>query len=152
MCNCSKTSLCSRCTSGQLCGCPPDYTVPVLPVDCGCCPSGYVWSGPTLNYPNGVCTGPGGVTTDPIDCNPCVDSVPASCVILPSIPCFGIAAGTTLLSFIQNFMCSDMFWMNFINRLTTSTTLQAAMCSVMSSCPPAGSSTPIIGPITPSAP
>ncbi len=127
-----------------MCQCPPDYSVTPLPVDCGCCPPGYVWSVSTQNaYPNGVCTGPGGTQTQPIECNPCVDTLSAKCVILPQIDCFGIAAGTTLYEFISNYMCSDAFVMSIINRMSLSSDLQAAMCSVMSTCPPAGSSTPV---------
>lgn len=126
-----------------MCQCPPDYRVNPLPVDCGCCSAGYTFVGPTLNYPNGYCTGAGGAIVEPIECNPCVDTLSAKCVILPDVPCFGITAGTSLYEFISSYMCSDAFVMGIINRISLSSTLQAAMCSVMSTCPPAGSSTPI---------
>lgn len=129
-----------------MCQCPPDYSVLPLPVDCGCCPPGAVYSGPTANYPNGYCTGPGGIISEPIECNDCVDTLSAKCVILPSIPCFGIVEGTTLYDFISNFMCSDAFVMNILNRVSTSTVLKDAWCAINSTCPVAPSGkTPILG-------
>lgn len=147
MCNCSNTtSLCNRCSQGLMCQCPPDYTVLPLPVDCGgCCPDGYTFQGPTANYPNGYCSGPGGTITLPVECNPCVDSVPAKCVILPNIPCFGITAGTTLYEFITNFMCSDAFVMSMLNRISLSTDLKTALCAINITCPAPTSGTPVMG-------
>lgn len=154
MCNCSGnfTSLCTRCSTGQTCACPPDYSILPLPVNCGCCPDGYTWSGPTANWPNGVCTGPGGMQTEPVDCTSCVDSVPAECVILPAIGCYNITAGTTLYSFINNYMCSDAFVMSILQKIALSSTLQATLCTIMAGCPPAGGTTPILGPITTTVP
>ena len=151
MCNCNRnsTSVCGPCSKGMMCQCPPDYNIAALPVDCGCCPSGYVWSGPTANYPNGLCTGPGGTITEPIECSPCEDSLDARCVILPSVPCFGITAGTTLYYFITNYMCSDAFWLNGLLKIGASTTLQSAFCNIVSTCPTVpGSTTPVSGPLT----
>jgi len=152
MCNCNRStnSLCSRCSKGLMCQCPPDYTIDPLPVDCGCCPPGYTWSGPTPNWPNGVCTGSGGTQTAPIPCSPCEESLDARCVILPAVACFGIAAGTTLYDFISQYMCSDAFVMSILNRISLSTTLQTALCTLTSACPPTTPGTPVIGPITPS--
>jgi len=146
MCNCNKTSLCNRCSKGLSCGCPPDYSVLPLPVSCGCCPSGYIWSGPTLNYPNGVCTGPGGTTTEPIECSPCVESTPGQCVILPSIACLGTPAGMTLTDFLA-YLCTEAFTAKLLTNIGLSTTLKAQFCDLTGSCPPSGGGAPILGPI-----
>lgn len=150
MCNCNNNiSLCSRCSKGLTCQCPPDYTVLPLPVSCGCCPSGYSWSGPTPNYPDGVCTGPGGVQTSPIPCSPCEETISAQCVILPAVSCYGVAAGTTLYDFINTVMCSDAFVSTLLSRIALSSTLKSSLCSITSTCPPGGTGTPIITSLTP---
>jgi hypothetical protein len=152
MCNCNNNnSLCSRCSKGLMCACPPDYSVTPLTVDCGCCPPGYTWTGATANWPNGVCTGQGGRQVSPIPCTTCVDSVPGDCVFLPAIPCFGVIAGTTLTSFI-NYLCSDAFTMKILSNIGLSTTLKTALCQLTTTCPPASSSTPIIVSIVTTAP
>lgn len=147
MCNCNHgISLCSRCSQGLACGCPPNYSVLPLPVECGCCPPGYTWSGATPNYPDGVCTGPGGVQVEPIECNPCVDSVPGKCVILPAVSCFGVPAGTTLYDFINTFMCSPAFWSIGLQLISTDATLKAQLCAINATCPLPVGGTPILGP------
>ena len=152
MCNCNRStnSLCSRCSKGLMCQCPPDYTIDPLPVDCGCCPPGYTWSTSTSpNWPNGVFTGSGGTQTAPIPCSPCEESLDARCVILPAITCFGIAAGTTLYDFISQYMCSDAFIKNILNRISLSSQLGTDFCELVSACPPPISGkTPIMGAIT----
>ena len=147
MCNCNNNnSLCSRCSKGLTCQCPPDYTVASLPVDCGCCPSGYTWSGATPNYPNGVCTGAGGKQIEPIPCTPCEEAVQADCVILPAISCLGLPAGMTLTSFVT-YLCSDAFTFKLLQNIGLSNYLQDAFCEITSTCPLVGSTTPIPGPI-----
>ena len=150
MCNCNNNnSLCSRCSSGLSCACPPDYTVLPLPVSCGCCPPGYSWSGATPNWPNGVCTGAGGKQVEPIACNPCIDSTSTDCVTLPSIPCLGIVEGTTLTQFLSA-ICTPAFWINGLNIIGLDTLASTTFCNLVAACPSIPSSTtPIIGPITP---
>lgn len=154
MCNCnSGISLCSRCATGLSCGCPPNYSILPLPVECGCCPAGYTWSTSTQNiYPNGVCTGPGGTQIQPIECNPCVDSISAKCVILPSIECFGIPAGTTLYTFITTYICSPAFWAKGLEVISLDTTLKAMLCDINSTCPAVGSGAPIALPLVVTVP
>ncbi len=147
-CNCNNgISLCSRCSVGLTCSCPPDYSVLPLPVDCGCCPPGYTFQGPTANYPNGFCTNSVGTVVPVIPCTQCVESVPADCVILPEIACLGVQRGTTLTAFLANILCSEAYVLNLINKIGVSTTLKAAMCNVISTCPIPSSLAPVAGPL-----
>jgi hypothetical protein len=148
MCNCNTTSLCSGCSKGLLCQCPPDYSVLPLPVACGCCPPSYTWSGATPNWPNGVCTGPGDRQVAPIPCTTCVDSVQADCVILPEIACLGLPAGWSLTAFIS-YLCSDAFTAKMLTNIGLSTTLSTQFCDLVATCPTVPSSkTPIITSLT----
>lgn len=151
MCNCSgnTNSLCNKCSSGLLCQCPPDYSILPLPVNCGCCPSGYTWSGPTMNYPNGSCTNSIGNIVPPIPCTNCVKSIDPNCVILPAVPCLGIPNGMTLLNFISSYLCSTAFVSNILTILGSNSGLQQILCQIQANCPPINSTTPIIGPVVP---
>ena len=153
MCNCSPipANICNQCAQGYSCGCPPDYTVLPKPTACLCCPTGYTW---VVNaaFPEGICAAddknhiPFGPYTPGVDCNPCAETMSASCVILPAIPCL-LFTGGTLADFI-NYMCSEAYIQTILTTIGLSPTLQSSLCAISSTCPPVGSTTPIIGPIT----
>lgn len=147
MCNCSSipANICTQCSQGQQCGCPPDYTILPQPVPCKCCPSGYTFYTDAV-FPNGICKGPGG-SIPPIPCTPCVTTTSSDCVILPEITCFGIAAGTTLTSFL-NYMCSAAFIQVLLGHIGLDPSLASGFCQLVGNCPTAPTSTtPVIGPI-----
>ncbi len=149
MCNCNPNpaDICTQCRSGNTCGCPPNYSILPEPVPCGCCPGGYTFTGPTPNWPNGYCSN-GTSQVAPIPCNQCAETLSADCIILPAIPCYGIAAGMTLTNFIV-FMCSNpVFIQKILSNIGLSTTLGSGFCQLVQNCPSKGSgTTPVIGPI-----
>ncbi len=150
MCNCSSApvSICDQCSQGQTCCCPPDYSIMPQPTPCGCCPDGYNWSGPTPNWPDGVCTAIDGKRQiAPIPCNACAETIASDCVIIPAIACLGFSGGT-LTAFIT-FMCSDVYIESILEKIGLSSNLGSGFCQLVQNCPPPGSgTTPIIGTIT----
>lgn len=54
-CRCYDTSPCNSCQNGLPCNCPPDYNVNPIPSPCQCCPNGYTYQSPNIQYPNGIC-------------------------------------------------------------------------------------------------
>lgn len=147
-CNCNNSTPCNNCSTGVSCGCPPDYSMmPVLP-ECGCCPDGYSWSGPTPNYPNGVCTNGAGTTTDPIDCEQCEEAISAQCVTMPGVDCLGIKDGDNLSDVFKTLFCSPAFWRMGLEVIATDVTTLNGFCNLVASCGPVpGSSTPVPGPV-----
>lgn len=153
MCNCSNTTPCNSCQSNQSCGCPPDYSVPLLPVTpCECCPPGYYSLG------NGYCCQDGTTcntalptNTPAIPCTQCEDSVPAECVFVPEIPCLGIKDGTPLTDVLA-FLCSTAFTEIMLSNISSTQTLLNGFCNLVAACGTAGVSTPVIGPISWSIP
>jgi hypothetical protein len=155
MCNCNSTSttttICNQCAQGNPCGCPPDYSVLPQAVNCGCCPTGYVWYGPTLNYPSGYCSN-GSLTKSPVPCNPCDQTISTDCVIFPSVTCSGLPAGSTVTDLAAH-LCSEQFIIELLKKINTSTTLATAFCQLVNACPAsAGPGSPVIGPIIVSFP
>lgn len=152
-CNCNKPTPCNNCTTGVSCGCPPDYSMmPLLP-ECGCCPDGYTWSGPTPNWPDGVCTSSTGATTDPIPCEQCVDSIEAQCVFLPGIECLGIKEGATVADVFKTLFCSPAFWQLGLSIISNNQAAYNGFCNLVAGCGPTpGSTTPTPGPIVWSIP
>lgn len=149
MCNCNPdpANICTQCQIGNPCGCPPDYSIMPQPVPCGCCPSGYTFSGPTLNWPNGLCTDPTRKQTSSIPCNNCAETLSGDCVILPAIPCLGLAAGLTLTQFAQ-FLCSAAFIETILSSIGLNPILQSGFCQLTQICPRVGGGTvPVIGSI-----
>jgi hypothetical protein len=154
MCNCSPipANICTQCSQGNTCGCPPDYSVMIQPVNCSCCPSGYSYSLTEPSYPNGICVAdnPNAVTTGyyvaTIPCVPCEETIPANCVILPAVSCLGVPANFTLTQFL-NYMCTEAYVLNLLQKIGLSTTLKQAFCQITATCPIIGSSTPVLGPI-----
>lgn len=69
MCNCN-TPPCSQCKNGQPCNCPPDFTVQPAQSQCQCCPNGYTFQQPSVQYPNGICMSTTGGTTNSWCCPP----------------------------------------------------------------------------------
>lgn len=153
-CNCSQTSNCNSCNDNKPCNCPPDYRVDHLPVNCGCCPEGYTWSGPTPNWPNGVCTNSTGMQTSPIPCNTCGDGVlEADCIVVNDIDCAGIKGPVTLSSVLEYILCSTAFKQEFLAAISTNQTLYNGFCNLVQGCGPVpGVSTPVLGPISWSIP
>lgn len=153
MCNCSSipANICTQCSLGNTCGCPPDYTVMPQPVICGCCPSGYTYSAPSNTYPDGICTSPLGATTNPIECNTCTESVSSDCVYLPAIQCLGLPAGTTVTQ-LAEFLCSEAFATVIMTAISSSSTIREMLCGIVSECPSGGSTVPVIGPIVVTVP
>jgi len=151
MCNCSPNpaNICTQCQSGNPCGCPPDYSIAPLPVPCGCCPDGYTFVGPTPNYPSGYCQrgdpkSAAAAIVPPIPCNNCPETIQSDCVILPAIPCLGIAAGTTLTSLL-GFLCSSAFAEVILKAIAADPAVGSGFCQLVQNCPPVGSgTTPII--------
>jgi hypothetical protein len=126
--------------------------MPLLP-ECGCCPEGYTWSGPTPNWPDGVCTNSTGTQIAPIDCETCEDSISANCVFLPAIECLGIKEGTTVADVMKTLFCSTAFWRLGIQIIASDQTTYNGFCNLVAGCGPVpGSTTPIIGPISWSIP
>lgn len=155
MCNCSKSpaSICDQCSSGQPCCCPPDYSIMPQPGPCGCCPDGYTYFGPTPNYPNGYCqsgSGPARKIVPPIPCNTCAETVSSDCIILPEIPCLGIAAGTTLTQLFLGFCANPRPFIEFqLTKIGLDPVLGSGFCQLVQNCPPVGGgTTPIITSIT----
>ena len=155
MCNCTSSSsinVCTQCSGGNPCGCPPDYTIPVTPTSCSCCPPGYSFQGANLNWPNGYCLNSAGNQTATIPCSQCSDTLQSDCIILPAISCLGITAGTTLTQFI-NFLCSESFIQSILTNIGLSSDLSMALCQLTKACPSTnGSTTPVITSITFSTP
>lgn len=155
MCNCASStsvssgSICNQCAQGNPCGCPPSYTITPLPVDCSCCPAGYTYMGPTLNFPDGFCQGT--IASDIIpagNCSDCPETMSSDCVILPAIPCLGLPAGTTVTQ-LANFLCSPAFVEVILANIGLSSTLGSGFCQLVQNCPPvSGGTTPIILSIT----
>ena len=160
MCNCNNNiSLCSRCSTGLSCGCPPDYNVLPLPVDCGCCPPDYDYIAPTANFPNGYCKDRTvfGITVATIPCTTCEDAITTDCVIYPgtaTITCngAGIAPGDNLTTILSKMCASNppvILAMLQAIALDTTYGLKAAFCQISNFCSGIpGSTTPYIGPIT----
>lgn len=149
-CNCKQTSICSKCQAGNLCGCPPDYSVRPLPVDCNsCCPPGYYLSGEYC-CPNGTLTCRLADTVPTIPCQPCEDSIPAECVIFPQTTCAKNPPGYNLLQIIDLICPSNPNQiMQMFETISTNATLYAGFCNLIAGCGPIpGSSTPILGPIS----
>jgi hypothetical protein len=153
MCNCSSipANICNQCAQGNTCGCPPDYTVMPLPVVCGCCPPGFSnYQGPTPNYPDGYCTATVGSSfraISAIPCPSCADSISADCVVLPAIPCLGLAAGTTVTQ-LANYLCSELFIQTLLVKIGLTPSLGSEFCQLVGNCPPVvGSTVPIVGTI-----
>ncbi len=151
-CNCGNTSICTQCSAGLPCNCPPDYSVAPQSVICGCCPDGYGYVGITPNFPNGECqcinraNCPSAISISAIPCTPCEDSVSSDCVFTPLIECLGALEGTTLTTLLQYF-CSEAYILSQLQTIGLSVTLKAALCEIVSICPTVGSTTPILGPI-----
>lgn len=148
MCNCKKTTICSNCSNGSTCQCPPDYSVMPLPVECGCCPDGYTWEGPTPNYPNGNCINASGVSTTPIDCNQCEEAISDNCVYISPNSCFGIKGSFTLKQFIE-YMCSEAYFKVMLTKVGATQSLLNGWCNINKKCgPPTSTTTPIPGPVS----
>ncbi len=155
-CNCHDTSPCNRCNNGQPCNCPPDYSVLAQPSPCNCCPNGFTYSGPTPNYPNGVCTDVLGTKQDPIPCVPCEDAIPTDCVTYTGqvpIACgqniYGINAGDSLTTIISK-MCitNPNVLMAMLSAIGTNPTVYSGLCQLVRACPiPSGGTVPLPGPI-----
>ena len=161
MCNCNNnaTSLCSRCSTGLSCGCPPDYSILPLPVNCGCCPPDTDFEAPTAQYPNGVCRDRTvffrAIPTIP--CTPCEDALSTDCVIYSAataITCngAGIAPGDSLTTILTKMCASNppvILAMLQAIALDTTYGLKAAFCQIANYCSGVpGSTTPYIGPLT----
>ncbi len=149
MCNCSNipANICNQCNQGQPCCCPPDYSILPQPVPCGCCPDGYTFFAPTPNWPSGYCKKGDSAIVPPIPCNNCAETISADCVILPAIPCLGLAAGLTLTQF-ANFLCSATFIETILSSIGLNPILGSGFCQLVQNCPsPISGSTPIIGSI-----
>lgn len=148
MCNCnsSPASICNQCAVGNPCGCPPDYTVMPQTVTCGCCPSGFTYvPGPTPNT-SATCINGTGVTTAPIPCPTCEETLSSDCVLVPAVSCIGFPGGS--VTDLSNHLCSQAFILGLLVKINTSPTLATAFCQLVNACPPVVSpSTPIIGPI-----
>jgi len=142
MCNCQKAPehICDQCRSGNPCGCPPTYNI--IPQPCQCCPPGTTFNGPTGIYPNGSCVDVNGNYTAPIPCPSCAETIATDCVILPEIPCLGIAKGSTLTQLI-NFLCSSAFIQTILTTIGLVPSLQSSFCQLVGVCPPAGSTVPV---------
>lgn len=154
-CNCKQTSVCSKCQAGSPCGCPPDYTVMPLPVECSkCCPPGYYLSGDIccpVGIPSASCTARDSVA--PIPCEECEQSIPAECVIFPQTSCAGNPPGYNLVQVIDMICPSNPAQiLRMLQVIGTDPTLKAALCQIVSVCPTVGSATPIPGPIIVSFP
>lgn len=169
MCNCNNnaTSLCSRCSTGLSCGCPPDYSILPLPVTCGCCPDGYTFSATTnQNFPNGMCLNNNPLSANqlpiaPIPCTTCEDAITTDCVIYngtATITCngAGITAGDNLTTILAKICPSNppvILAMLQAIALDTTYGLKAAFCEISNFCSGIpGSTTPYIGPISFSIP
>lgn len=148
-CNChiNTGSLCTRCSNGLSCGCPPDYSVvPVLP-DCQCCPEGYT----KVTKSDGTygCSGNGRIIAT-IPCQPCETSVLTDCVFYKGEDgvCVDISNGDNLTTILAK-MCitrpSNILAM--LQVLANSSVLRAALCQIVSICPVINSQTPIPGPL-----
>ncbi len=149
-CNCKQTSICSKCQAGSPCGCPPDYSVMPLPVECSsCCPPGY-WLNGDICCPNGTvsCTLADSVPT--VECNDCEQSVPAECVIFPQTSCAKNPPGYNLVQVIDMICPSNPNQiMAMIQTIANDATLLAGFCNLVAACGTTpGSSTPVIGPIS----
>ncbi len=151
-CNCGNTSICTQCSAGIPCNCPPDYSVAPQPVDCGCCPDGYRYVGITPNFPNGecqcktaICTGAFSVSAIP--CVPCEEAISSDCVMVEAIECLGITANTPLTTVLE-FFCSAAYIQLILSKIGLTPSLGSGLCQLTRNCPPSGSTTPIPGPIT----
>ncbi len=148
-CNCNQTSICSKCQAGSPCGCPPDYSVRPLPINCDtCCPPGYHLSDGYC-CPNGTITCILRDTVPTIPCSPCEDSIPAECVIFPQTSCAKNPPGYNLVQ-VLDMICptSPNMIMQMIQVIATDATLLAGFCNLVAACGPVpGSSTPIPGPV-----
>ena len=162
MCNCNDTSPCSKCSNGQPCNCPPDYSVQPQPSPCQCCPNGYTFQGATPNYPSGICVSNSmPITyTSSIPCVPCEIGVSTNCVAYIAsegipINCFGIVDGDTLTQMI-NKMCLGLKGNveTLLSAIGLDSDLGNALCQLLDNCPPggSGSTVPIIGVIVVSFP
>jgi len=150
MCNCSNTTPCNSCQNNQSCGCPPDYSVPLLPVTpCECCPPGY--------YPlgNGYCCQDGSTcnvalptNTRAIPCTQCEDSITTDCVFVSKdIDCLGFKEGITMTQVIE-FLCEPAFTEVLLSNISNTQRLLNIFCNIVAACGTTpGVSTPVIGPI-----
>lgn len=151
-CNCKQTSVCSKCQAGNPCGCPPDYSVMPLPVECGkCCPPGYYLSGDVccpVGTSVGSCSFRDSIPT--VACDDCEQSIPAECVIFPQTNCAGNPPGYNLVQVLDMICPSNPNQiMRMLQTIATDATLLAGFCNLIQNCGPIpGSSTPILGPIT----
>jgi hypothetical protein len=144
MCNCNNSYPCNNCANGQSCNCPPDYSITPAPVLCQCCPPGATYTPPSLGYPSGQCTDGNGNPVTPIPCGSCVDSTYTDCVTYQGngINCFGINSGDSVTTMFQK-MCNTLAG-TVLSQISTSASLQATLCNIVSACPPATKGTPIV--------
>jgi len=165
MCNCNNSYPCNQCQSGLPCNCPPQFPVVTLPVPCGCCPSGYTYTGITPNYPNGSCTqliAPFAITPS-IPCVNCDNSTTTDCVTYNCTsplkeasnicaPCVNVAPGDNLTTIIQKICPTNpAVILQMLQVIAADTTygLKQAWCDISNYCSGIpGSLTPYIGPIS----